>query len=49
MARDKELGKKVDEMTPPNENHVHDINQDIRILDAIAQAFGKKPDKQDPH
>jgi hypothetical protein len=49
MARDKELGKKAEEMTPISENQVRDINQDIRILDAIARAFGKKPDKQDPH
>jgi hypothetical protein len=49
MARDKELGKKAEEMTPTTENHARDINQDIRILDAIARAFGKKPDKQDPH
>ena len=49
MARDKELGKKAEEMTPISENQVRDINQDVRILDAIARAFGKKPDKQDPH
>lgn len=49
MARDKELGKKAEEMTTTSENHVRDINQDIRMLDAIARAFGKKPDKQDPH
>ena len=49
MSRDKDLQKKVDKIATTTDNRMHDIDQDIRMLDAIARAFGKKPDKQEPH